>query len=246
MGDLADFYILRKFNCSSSLEVFNYSSRDRLKTIILSTHLTTFCKLNAYFFSIFHGSFALVFSCTNILETMRKLLGAGTQNVGRVGRFSFTSFLLSSPWSQLLWKERNWKSISVLPSSSKKPCSRIEVAGTKWLKRMGSGGIVSKHSTVLGRTGCCPALCDQSPALWPAGQRGHEVLFLRSKVHSEFIGCPCGWFQWVLLGGKTKIWHLLLVSHSSATALPPSGGGNSSEIVWPLNTRKWKTGEALK
>lgn len=54
-----------------------YASRNRLKTITMNIHLMGFCKLTPYFVFILHGSFALAFACTNVLEVMGELLGAG-------------------------------------------------------------------------------------------------------------------------------------------------------------------------
>lgn len=70
-------YILKKLHCSSSPEMLNYASRNRLKTITMNIHLTAFCKLTTYFVFIFHGPFVLAFTCTSVLEIRGKLLRAG-------------------------------------------------------------------------------------------------------------------------------------------------------------------------
>lgn len=70
-------YILKKLHRGSSPEVLDYASRSRLKTITMNIHLTTFCKLTTYFVFIFHGPFALAFTCTNVLEIMGQFLRAG-------------------------------------------------------------------------------------------------------------------------------------------------------------------------
>lgn len=70
-------YILKKLHCSSSPEVLDYASRNRLKTITMNIHLITFCKLTTRFVFSFHGPFALAFTFTNVLEIMGELLRAG-------------------------------------------------------------------------------------------------------------------------------------------------------------------------
>lgn len=202
-GNLADFMFWENL---TSLEVFNYASRNRLKTITLSSHLTTFCKLAAYFVLIFHGSFVFAFTCTNVFDTVGKLLAAGTQ---RVDGLFFTPFLSALP-DPSICARKGAENPFLSSHLSQNPCSSSELAeegGLRWDCGQSSAG--------LGRAGCSPALCDQSPA----GHWGQRGLFLWSKIHSEFMGCLCRWLQWILLGGNSKISQLLLVSHSSALAL---------------------------
>lgn len=70
-------YILKKLHHGSGLEVLDYASRSRLKTITMNIHLTTLWKLTIYSVFIFHGPFALAFTCTNVLEITGQFLRAG-------------------------------------------------------------------------------------------------------------------------------------------------------------------------
>lgn len=86
---------MEKLHCGSSPEVLGYASRKRLKTIIMKSHLTTFCKLTTCFVFIFRGPFAPAFTFTNVLEITGQLLGAGALHrqrgrtrAGRPGSFS--------------------------------------------------------------------------------------------------------------------------------------------------------------
>lgn len=132
------FYILKKLHCSSSPEMLNYASRNRLKTITMNIHLTAFCKLTTYFVFIFHGPFVLAFTCTSVLEIRGKLLRAGVLHCrhGQIGAGWPDSSLphicsAVSFCSRYLCKGGNRKSFSVFPSSSK-TYSRPKMAGTKW------------------------------------------------------------------------------------------------------------------
>lgn len=163
LGNLANFIfwenltVILVWKCS-----INYASRNRVKTLTLNTDLTTFCKLTAFFliFILFYF-FMVPLLLLSLVQMSLKQWGSWDREVGRVDGFFPPQLSLISAFVQ--GKEQKIHSCARI--LQQKPCSRSELAGTKWLRRMGWGGIVPKGSAVLGRTGCCPALCDQSPAL---------------------------------------------------------------------------------
>lgn len=129
-------YILKKLHHGSSLEVLDYASRSRSKTITMNIHLTTFCKLTIYFVFLFHGPFALAFTCTNVLEIMGQLLRAGVthcqstwSNMGRGSGFFFTSFLLRYLYLlPVFWQGRRTENLFLCSHLPAKP-----PADQKWL-----------------------------------------------------------------------------------------------------------------
>lgn len=154
-----------------------------------------------------------------------------TMWAGWVGSSHLSSSALPDPSFSARKGTENPFLCSHLPA--KKPCSRLGLAGTKWLERMGWGGIVSKPSAGLGRTPLLRGLL---------GREGMMYYFLWSKVHSGFIGCLC--FNGFCLVGKPEchscFWcHTALQWHSH-----PQEGGTALKLCG--HWRKLKAGEPFK
>lgn len=215
LGNLANFIfwenltVILVWKCS-----INYASRNRVKTLTLNTDLTTFCKLTAFFliFILFYF-FMVPLLLLSLVQMSLKQWGSFWELGQRSGQGGWV--LSSSALPDLSICARKGTENPFLCSHP--PAKTLQQIRTGWDQVAEENGM---------RGNCAQRLCSAGKnwllpcSVWsePCSQGMMCCCFLWSKVRSEFIGCSCRWFQWILLGGKAEISQLLLVWHSSAVA----------------------------